>query len=126
MPAINLVLPWPAASLSPNGRDRWGKIEAVKSARLIAKCSALALDYVSGDAHVFQEETRLQISFIFHPPTHRHYDLDGLVSRCKAYQDGIFDALQNNDNQIEAIEARRKDVIHGGMVIITVSEVLGD
>ena len=121
--SITITLPWPDAALSPNSRDRWGKIKAAKDARQSGKITTLRAGYCSTPSDpVFTFDARLKISFIFHPPTHRHYDLDGLVTRCKNYQDGIFDALNNNDNQIEVIEARLKDVVAGGSVTITISE----
>jgi crossover junction endodeoxyribonuclease RusA len=121
---ISVSLPWPESALSPNSRDRWAKIAAAKSARYIAKLETFKLFTIgANDKPVYNFFVRLKISFIFHPPTHRHYDLDGLVTRCKNYQDGIFDALNNNDNQIEVIEARIKDVCAGGSVTITISEV---
>ena len=67
-------------------------------------------------------DCRLKISFIFHPPDHKYRDLDNMVSMCKAYADGIFEAIQNNDKQIDTIEARKKDVVKGGLVTITISE----
>jgi crossover junction endodeoxyribonuclease RusA len=123
MPDISVQLPWPESALSPNSRDRWAKIAAAKSARMIGKCAVLEETSYNFSPPLFMPETRLQISYIFHPPTRRHFDLDGLITRCKNYQDGIFDAIQNNDNQIEMIEARLKDVVHGGLVTITISEV---
>jgi hypothetical protein len=114
---ITIILPWPESALSPNSRDRWGKIKAAKFARQTGKITILRAGYCS---------TPSDPVFTFDAPTHRHYDLDGLVTRCKNYQDGIFDALNNNDNQIEVIEARIKDVCAGGSVTITISEVDDD
>ena len=122
MQAISIILPWPEAALSPNSRDRWGKIKAAKDARYLAQITTIEAGNPWNPGSRFTFDARLKISFIFHPPTHRHYDLDGLVTRCKNYQDGIFDALNNNDNQIEVIEARLKDVVAGGSVTITISE----
>jgi Holliday junction resolvase RusA-like endonuclease len=117
---LTVTLPWPESALSPNSRDRWQKIAAVKTARSIGKCEVMR-NYLLQDCHFFPE-LRLKISFIFHPPDHKYRDLDNMVSMCKAYADGIFEAIQNNDKQIDTIEARKKDVVKGGLVTITISE----
>jgi len=125
---LTVSLPWPESALNPNSRDKWKKIAAVKTARSIGKCEALrsygwatTADFYPA---LFANDTRLKISFIFHPPDHKYRDLDNMVAMCKAYADGIFEAIQNNDKQIDTIEARKKNVVKGGLVTITISEDL--
>ncbi len=114
---VTLSLPWPAAELSPNGRSHFmAKATVVKAARLTAY-ALCAENCVKTQA---REPEPLRIVLTFRPPNKRHFDLDGLITRCKAYQDGVFDYLGLNDNLIVSLEARRGDVVKGGEVTITV------
>jgi crossover junction endodeoxyribonuclease RusA len=117
-----VLLPWPASELSPNSRNQWAKIKAVKEAR------ALAAQTLLGETVFIPAKipAALKITMRFYPPTRRHFDIDGLVSRCKAYQDGLFECLGLDDNLITALEARRCDVIKNGAVEIEIKEDCGD
>ncbi len=118
----SVVLPWPSAELSPNSRNRWAKIKATKAARNLAAYELMAKGGISIPAKI----APLAVAFRFYPPTRRAFDLDNLVSRCKAYQDGLFDALQINDHQITQLTARREDVLKNGAVEIVISEAAHD
>ena len=118
---LTVTLPWMDKALSPNSRNQWAKIKAAKDARAWGYM-AVRQNYLQGDQPNFPDDARLQISFIFHPPDHKYRDLDNMVAMCKAYADGIFEAIQNNDKQIDTIEARKKDVVKGGSVTISISE----
>jgi crossover junction endodeoxyribonuclease RusA len=116
---MTIVLPWPDAELSPNGRSHWGK-----------KSSAVSL--ARHEAYVMALEQRehigigepLTVLLQFTPPDKRRYDLDGLISRCKPYLDGICQALTINDYQFCEIRAvRQADIVPGGRVVITIAEV---
>lgn len=113
---ITVILPWPSSALSPNSRQPWRKIEAVKAARAVAY--AETCNYI-GSFGVTILLGPLAVIMDFHPPTKRHFDLDNLISRCKAYQDGIFDALGLNDNLIVMLVARRRGAMKGGSVKIS-------
>jgi crossover junction endodeoxyribonuclease RusA len=116
--SITLVLPWPDAELSPNKRDRWRKIEAVPIARNCAYILALE------QAEHIGSGLPLKVILQFTPPDKRRYDLDGLISRCKPYLDGICQALRINDYQFTEISATRDNcIVAGGRVVITVAEL---
>jgi hypothetical protein len=105
------------SELSPNAREHWrAKATVVKSARLMAY-ALCAENCVKTRA---DDDEELRIVLTFHPPNKRHFDLDGLITRCKAYQDGVFDYLHLNDNLIVSLEARRGEVVKGGEVVITI------
>ncbi len=52
---------------------------------------------------------KLKIIVNFYPPNKRRYDVDNLVGRCKAYQDGIFQALGWDDKDIVTATYNRGD-----------------
>ena len=89
-----LTLPWPDKVLSPNGRYHWAtKAKAAKSYRKL--CWALALD---AHIHVVWEGP-IDVYLTFRPPSNRHFDQDGLISRMKSGLDGLSDALKVNDSR---------------------------
>lgn len=63
-----------------------------------------------GGAMVFLE-------LVFHPPTLRPYDLDGLHSRTKSGLDGLCDALGINDRQFRPVLVDMGPKHLGGMVV---------
>jgi crossover junction endodeoxyribonuclease RusA len=114
---MKLTLPWPSSALSPNSRSRWTKIKETVAARNLASMMLF-------EAGVSQAATSspLIIRYRFYPPNKRHFDLDGLISRCKAYQDGIFEYFGMDDNLIVTLDARRCEVRKGGAVEVTIEE----
>ena len=89
-----LTLPWPDKVLSPNGRYHWVvKSRAVKAYRMT--CWALALEAkLKAPA-----EGPIDVYLTFRPPSNRHFDQDGLISRMKSGLDGLADALGVNDQR---------------------------
>jgi len=118
---LSIRLPWPPSELSPNSRNRWAKIKAVKEARelvaaiLFTEC----VRYAPGHQPT---KKPLAVHYKFYPPTRRWYDVDGLVSRCKAYQDQVFEHLGVDDHLAVYLTARRGKVVKHGAVEITVEE----
>ena len=87
-----IVLPWPPAALSPNARVHWRKRQkAAKAARLLAWASAINARWVAPSS----ERVHLWVDFF--PPTRRMPDDDNMLARCKAYRDGIADAIGIDD-----------------------------
>lgn len=119
---LSITLPWPHQDLSPNSRVHWRTVAKRKKA---AKETALwATTYgAKGEWRVGQENARIKLSLRFAPPSNRHYDLDGLISRFKAYQDGIAQAIGVNDRNFSygVIEMLPKQ--KGGLVYVTVEAV---
>jgi crossover junction endodeoxyribonuclease RusA len=112
---VSVLLPWPDSALSPNSRNRWAKIKAVKAAREMTEALLAGTPFTCPTGAV-------SVSYNFYPPTRRAFDIDGLVSRIKAYQDQIFEHLGADDRQIVALFARRCEILKNGAVEITVQE----
>jgi hypothetical protein len=97
---MTLTLPLPHRGLSPNARSHWrNRHRLTKRARWVAKCVTLAA--LAGEASpVF---TRYTLTFFF--PNAIHRDDDNAAASCKAYRDGIADALGIDDHGLRLAEA---------------------
>jgi len=86
-------LPWPAKALHPNARPHWAKkASSVKAARSAAREMAKPLGKIDAEA--------VKVTCIFSPPpAKRNRDADNLLAACKAYFDGIADAIGIDDSQ---------------------------
>ena len=87
-------LAWPHRDSHPNSRVHWSRRakanKAMRSAAYyLAKASGI---YVPGEGDV-------AVTLTFYPPDNRRRDRDNLLSNCKAYLDGIADALKVNDSR---------------------------
>lgn len=106
-------LPWPHKDLSPNARGHWGKkATATKKARADgykASQAAGAHKIAAGAAHV---------TTTFFPPTKASFDDDNLQARCKAYFDGIADAIGLDDKHFKHAPVQRGEVRKLGAVLI--------
>ena len=114
---LTITLPWPDPALSPNSRDRWGKIKAVSIARNYAYLLACEQpEYIGAGVP-------LMVVMQFNPPDNKHRDLDNMIAMMKSAVDGICLAKGCNDHQIQEIRAVRLAVVQGGRVTIGVREV---
>lgn len=110
---ITLELPWPSPDLSPNARLHYhAKAKAVSKAREQA-------GWIAKTVNPEFPEGNIPVSITFYPVTKRHYDLDGLLTRCKAFLDGVCDAWQINDRRFRPITLNMGDPVSGGKVVIT-------
>jgi crossover junction endodeoxyribonuclease RusA len=93
---IGVDLPWPAKALHPNSRPHWRKkASAVKSARFEACQMAKPIGKI-------YDTCEIKVTCIFSPPPlKRNRDLDNLVAACKAYFDGIADAIGIDDSHFQ-------------------------
>lgn len=107
-----ICLPWPSNKLSPNGRLHWAVVAKAKKA---ARQEAWALTKAS------KAKPAVSLHLTFCPPDRRRYDIDGLLSRCKAYLDGIADAWGVDDNTFR-LSMERGEVVPGGRVIVEAME----
>lgn len=116
MSAAHILLPWPARVVHPNSRAHWRRrAAATKLMRHDACVVAKAAKLRVGDGPV-------HVTLTFHPADKRRRDLDGCITSCKAYLDGLADALGVDDNRF-TLSARMSDICaHGGEVKF---EVLG-
>jgi len=89
---IEITLPLPHRTLSPNARCHWRKKAAhTKAARNAARLMALAAvpEKRRGDFSTY--------SLAFHFPDARRRDDDNAAASCKAYRDVIAEALGMDD-----------------------------
>lgn len=111
---VRLTLSWPDKHLSPNARCHWAvKAKAVKAAREQA-----------GWAMRRQFRSRPQweavsLHWEFHPKTANLPDGDNAEASCKAYRDGIADALGIDDSKFTTTRSIGEPV-KGGAVLVTV------
>ena len=113
---IELTLPWPPKILSPNARSHWApKAKAKKAYRQIGyllACNSKRQAWV-GD---------LRVWLTFAPPSRRHFDHDGLISRMKAGFDGIADALGIDDNRFRIERPEIVAPVKGGQVRVRIEQ----
>lgn len=115
---IELTLPWPSKDLSPNGRVHWArKAKAAKAARADATLLAIA----AGWPQMVLPPGRLHLWLEFYPPTRRMPDDDNMLSRCKAYRDGIADALGIDDQRFVSHPFVKNEVRKGGQVVVRIT-----
>lgn len=112
---ITIKLPWPSHDLSPNSRAKWKRIKAVTAARDEAYLLAM-------QAGLKMRPGTVRMSLTFNPPSRRHFDLDGLGSRMKSAQDGVFDALGMDDHSIIELRYIRGQICKGGSVEMRIVE----
>ena len=109
-----IILAWPSPKLSPNTRCHWSvKAKAAKAYRKEAGW----LTVTSKTKVDMEGSINLKITFL--PPTRRHFDLDGLLSRIKSGLDGVADGLGVDDNRF-ALTIERGNVCPPGWVRIEV------
>lgn len=88
---MKLVLPLPSRLLTPNARIHYRvRAKLTKLHRERAKLETLAL-------RKGKPKEYAGYSLAFHFPDARKRDLDNCEASCKAYRDGIADALKMND-----------------------------
>lgn len=105
-----IELPFPPSHLSPNARVHWAvKAKAVKQYKLI--CGALL------SVRRAALKGRSQFAIVFHPPSARRYDTDGLIARFKPGQDALS-AITGVDDVHFVMTYRRGEPIKDGKVVI--------
>lgn len=110
-----IVLPWPAKELLPNAR-----VHFHPKARITRAHHALAF-YAATEAGVprFHDVGPIRLLWTFNPPDKRRRDMDGMISACKAFQDGLAKAWGVDDYRFEPTY-RRADPVKGGRVLVEV------
>lgn len=113
-----VTLPWPADCLWPNGPNS----HRMKVARQRGKAreSAWALSKV---AQLSAPETRpITVQLVIHPkPRGPLPDADNCVAACKAYFDGIADALGVNDRDFVFPPVEFRERRKGGAVVVEIA-----
>lgn len=116
-----IVLPWPDRRLHPNARVHWAvRSKAVKAARKMAGLVAIG---AGAALFTIREPSsgRLHVWIDGYPPDKRRRDHDGFLSACKAYLDGIADALGVNDARFVPHPWIKDEVRKGGEVRIRIT-----
>ena len=102
--ALVIVLPVPARKLSPNGRTHWRrKAVLTKSARNRARLVTLQALGEHYHARGLPVPAFAGYSLAHFFPTAQPRDDDNADAACKAYRDGIADALGIDDRQLPKI-----------------------
>jgi crossover junction endodeoxyribonuclease RusA len=94
---MTITLPLPNKKLSPNGRVHWSaKHRLTKHARALAAIKTIA--HIATHGKPNPTPTRYTLAFYF--PDARQRDDDNAIASCKAYRDGIADALRIDDHTL--------------------------
>ncbi|WCE04446.1 hypothetical protein [Pseudoxanthomonas sp. JBR18] len=113
-----LILPWPSKDLSPNGRAHWSK--KAKATKL-SRFEAAMIARHAGWPLLALPEGRLHLWWDFYPPTKRLPDDDNMLARCKAYRDGIADALGIDDKRFVSHPFVKDESRKGGQVVVRIT-----
>lgn len=106
-----ISIPWPYEGLSPNDRSHWrAKARATKAYRFAASMLAREAGWLGAQI------CALEVTFC--PPSGwRTGDMDNLISRFKAAQDGLADALGINDRAMRLTYAMGERCKGGAVVV---------
>jgi crossover junction endodeoxyribonuclease RusA len=108
-----ILLPWPDPRLSPNARTHWrAKSPVTKTART----AAWAITKAAG-ARV-EHDGPIALAITFRAPDRRHRDRDNAIGACKAFMDGIADALGVNDRRFEPSYKWGEPVKNGAVEVV--------
>jgi len=114
---IQITFPWPDKSLSPNGRAHWTrKYKMGKKARMDAFLLAKAAGCTSKSFDGY--DGKIWVWMMFYPKTRNYPDMDNCLAMCKAYLDGIADALQINDRRFVFQLEMGQQVAKGGKIVV--------
>lgn len=110
-----ITLSWPPRELHPNARPHYhAKASAAKAYREAAYWTAKSKLETRDKSHYW-----IPARVDFYPPDKRKRDLDGMFSSIKAALDGIADAYEVNDYQINPVFLNRCEPVKGGRVVVT-------
>ena len=109
-------LPWYSKEVSPNTRVHW----AVES-RAKRQHKELARIYTrNANVKLPSDTTRVLLNITFCPPSKRRMDLDNCLASCKAYIDGIAEAIGIDDSRF-SIQMQMSDEIYDGSIRVVIS-----
>ena len=117
---ISVTLPWPAKALWPNGRAVWQvKAQQVKLHR------AWARNAVQGEHGARQwPQTGYRVTITAHPkPKGPAPDADNTVAACKAFFDGIADAMGVDDRTFTVAPVICGDRRPHGAIVISIEAI---
>lgn len=112
-------LPWPDDALSPNGRAHPMKKHRVFQS---AKNDAYWVTRSVIPTRFEHDGSRLKLTIAAYPKTSRRPDDDNTIGACKAYRDGIAQALGIDDGLFDQQPIIWRDVHKGGWITIEVGQ----
>jgi len=114
MKSITLKLPIPHRDVSPNGRRGESRWAAIAKSKLVKQhrqnaCNHMLVEIASG--RLSRAGLPLGYSLSHYFPTMEFRDEDNADGACKAYRDGICDALKMSDKDFckRQLSTRSKD-----------------
>ena len=113
---IELDLPWPPSTLSPNNRLHWSKLSKAKR-DFRRTCWVYTMEAKPGPV----PDGDLHLELQFQPIDARSYDRDNLVARFKAGIDGLCDGLKIDDARFKSVTCRVTKPIKGGRVTVRIT-----
>lgn len=110
---LEISLPWPSKTLSPNARVHWRRLADIKAiAKRDARYATLAVRKNKIDA------ASIKASVTFSPPDRRARDTDNMIASMKAAFDGIADAIGIDDSKWTLHIQPVAEPVKGGRVIV--------
>ena len=109
-------LPWYSQELSPNSRKHWAVVSRAKRQH-----KELANIYTrNANVNIDKDTSRVLLDITFCPPSKRRMDLDNCLAGCKAYIDGIAEAIHVDDSKFH-INMRMSNEIYDGTIRFVIS-----
>ena len=109
-------LPWYSKEVSPNTRVHWAVERRAKRQH-----KELANIYTRNAKVKFdKDKDRVFLYITYCPPSRRRMDLDNCLVSCKAYIDGISEAIQIDDARF-SIQMQMSDEIYDGSIRVVIS-----
>ena len=117
---FRVLLPWVNWDISPNGTSNRRYKTALtrehrQSARLLAMNAIGYQNWIDKTDSVFSV-------WIFRQPNKRKRDTGNMRAACKAYQDGVFDALLVDDSVIKPEALFQGEIVEGGEIELRLYE----
>lgn len=117
--ALELVLPWPSKDLSPNARVHY-RVKA--AATKLARQTAVVLAHEAGWKGLQLPPGRLHLWIdCYQAPGKKLPDDDNMIGRCKAYRDGIAQALGIDDKRFKSHPDVKDERRPGGQVVMRIT-----
>lgn len=121
---ITVTLPWPDARLSPNATARHWRAKAAPQSEAHKAAFMLTRSVMAANGDVtISRKMRLAIIVTYHPPNAARRDWDNVVASLKHSFDGVADALDYDDAQIDVALTVRGKPKRGGEVVINILSV---
>ena len=122
--SIAVNLGWPDMKLTPNRRPDNAKYYRKLKAQARNDGFLLMKQALNGGRSPFTMDSYIRVVPAVSPPDARRRDEDNLIAGLKHYMDGMAKALGIDDSQFHWDKIRWKKPVKGGVLEITLEEVL--